>query len=111
MSTTVQGGTGNDTIFVGGHTVAGAGSSATAFYAGDGTDSLQAKVAASLSTAESSADSTSDGADTLSITNLYESTVYGAAGADSFVLSNNVDSVRIEGGAGASKFSGAGTLN
>ena len=49
-----------------------------------------------------SADSTSDGADTLSITNLYSSTVYGAAGADSFVLSNTVDSVRVEGGADAS---------
>ena len=50
----------------------------------------------------SSADSTSDGADTLSITNLYSSTVYGAAGADSLrPLTNAVDSVRVEGGAGA----------
>ena len=39
----------------------------------------------------SSADSTTDGADTLSITNLYEaSTVYGAAGADSFVLARTI---------------------
>ena len=41
VSTTVRGGAGNDTIFIGGHTVSGAGSSSTAFYAGDGTDSLQ----------------------------------------------------------------------
>ena len=111
MSTTVRGGSGDDTIFIGGHTAAGAGSSNTAFYAGDGTDSLKAQGRGISVYGGSSADSTSDGADTLSLTNLYDSTVYGAAGADSFILSNNIDSVRIEGGAGASEFSGSGTLS
>ena len=71
VSTTVQGGSGNDTIFIGGHTVSGAGSSSTAFYAGDGTDSLQAQGRGITVYGGASADSTSDGADTLSITNLY----------------------------------------
>ena len=79
-----------------------------AFYAGDGTDSITATGRGITVFGGSSADSTSDGADTLSITNLLESTVYGASGADSFVLANTVDSVRIEGGADASEFGGGG---
>ena len=58
-----------------------------------------------------SADSTTDGADTLNITNLYEATDNGADGADSFVVNNNIDSVRVEGGTDASIFTGDGDLN
>ena len=111
VSTTVRGGTGNDTINVDGDTASGEASSYTAIFAGDGTDSLIAKGRGITVYGGSSADSTSDGADTLSITNLYDSTVYGAAGADSIVLANAVDSVRVEGGADADEFSGDGNLN
>ena len=47
-------------------------------------------------------DSTTDGADTLRLTNLYSSTVYGASGADSFALASTIDSSRIEVGTDAS---------
>ena len=40
VSTTVRGGTGNDTINIDGDVAAGEGSSSTAIYAGDGTDSI-----------------------------------------------------------------------
>ena len=69
-------------------------------YAGDGADSLIVAGRASPSTALS--DST-DGADTLSLSNLYSSTVYGASGADSFAWPHN-RLFRIEVGTDASTF-------
>ena len=111
VSTTVQGGAGNDTIFISGRTASGEGSSATAFYGGDGTDSLQVSGRGTSVYGGGSADSTTDGADTISITNLYSATVYGAAGADSIILSNTIDSVRVEAGTGANFINGSGTLS
>ena len=111
VSTTVRGGTGNDTINIDGDVAAGESSSSTAIYAGDGTDSIIAKGRGVTVFGGDTADSTSDGADSLRITNLHESTVYGASGADSFTLANSVTSVRIEGGADADIFTGSGVLD
>ena len=107
VSVTVRGGTGNDTISITGDTASGEGSSNTAIYAGDGTDSLIATGRGVTVYGGNSAASTTDGADTLSLTSLYDSTVYGAAGADSFLLGSEISKVRIEGGADATVMDGA----
>ena len=78
---------------------------------GAGADSLEIQGNAVTVYGGSSADDTADGADTLYVSTLLSSTVYGAAGADSVQLATLVFDSRIEGGAGASTVFGAGALD
>ena len=106
VTTTVRAGTGNDTLDIEGRT--NAGSAASAFCAGAGADSLEVQGNTVTVYGGDSADDTADGADTIYVSTLVTSTVYGAGGADSIQLATAIQDSRIEGGAGASTVFGGG---
>ena len=109
VSSTLNAGAGNDTIAIKGSTGASA-STATSFYAGTGADSVLIANGENLTVyADSSAADTAGGADSLQVTALTSSTVYGAAGGDTLTLTAATNS-RFDLGAGTNYVTGGGTF-
>ena len=99
VSSTMNAGAGDDTIAIQ-STTGSSSSSATSFYAGTGADSVLVAQGENLTIyGDSSATDTAGGADSLEITSLTSSTVYGAAGGDTLNVTATT-SVRFDLGSG-----------
>ena len=108
VSSTVNAGSGNDTLAISTSTGEGA-NPGSSFVAGAGSDSVLVTNGRNITLyADTSATDTAGGADSLEITALTSSTVYGAAGGDTLNMTAST-AVRFDLGAGTNLATGAAT--
>ena len=107
VSSTVAAGAGSDTLFV--NATSGSTNASSEFYAGAGDDFISAMNGQSIAIyADASASDTLGGNDSLTINGLTSSSVYGAAGGDTLIVSGGITN-RFDLGNGTNFATGAGS--